>query len=312
MGGAYDAVIIGGGPAGLTAAIYASRLGLKTIVSDKSGADGALGSASRIENFPGVNRAVTGGELLSILREQAEAFGSEFLPYKADAAELNADPKIITAGGRLLEAKTVVIATGSMGRAANIKGEAEFAGKGVSYCAACDAPFFRGKDVALIGSAEKILEELHTISPFAGRIYAVTPSRLTSGKQQHEELRENAEVFEKHAADEIFGDEFVSGLKIKDSTGTVRDIPVSGVFIYLRGNSPEVDFIKEEIRLGDDGCIQTDPGTMETSIKGVYAAGDVTCKEFRQAVVAAAEGCKAALSAEGFLSKRKKPRHSWH
>lgn len=310
MNKAYDTIIIGGGPAGLSAAIYASRLGLKTLLIDRGPSGGALGSASKIENFPGLSSAVSGKELLAMLRRQAERFGAEFLDGAVTGAELNSDPKKITAGSRVFEAKTAVIAAGAKGKKAGIKGEKEFGGKGVSYCAACDAPFYRGKDVILTGSTSKIIEELDTVSRFAAKVYIVIPSAVKI--EEKNAFEGKAALLEKHRPVEIHGDKFVTGLKVKDSKGAEKDIPASGVFVYSKGSGGALDFIKDKIELEDDGCISADPRTMATSIEGVYGAGDVTCTRFRQAVIAAAEGCRAALSAESLISKRTTPRKAWH
>ncbi len=310
MNKAYDTVIIGGGPAGLSAAIYASRIGLKTLLIDRGPSGGALGSASKIENFPGLLKAVSGKELLAVLRSQAERFGAEFLEGAVTEAELNADPKKITGGGQVFEAKTAVIAAGAKGKKAGIKGEKEFAGKGVSYCAACDAPFYRGKDVILTGNTDKIIEELDTVSRFAAKVHAVITSAVKI--EEKRVLDEKAALLEEHRPVEILGDKFVTGLKVKDSKGAEKEIPASGIFVYTKGSGAPLDFIRDEIQLEDDGCISADPRTMATSIEGVYGAGDVICTKFRQAVIAAAEGCRAALSAEGFISKRTTPRKAWH
>ena len=309
MGKTFDTAVIGGGPAGLTAAVYGARSGLKTVLFDAGESGGALASASKVANFPGMPQAVPGSKIISILREQAVNFGAEIIDSRVDEITAAPPQKKISAGGEIIEAKTVIIASGSMGRQAGIKGEKEFTGKGVGYCAACDAAFFKGKNVAMIGSPESILNEIDMVARFAKKIYAVIPSG--AGKSE-DELSEKSKLLQKHKPEEIFGEKFVEGLRVRDKEGRDAKLAVSGVFIYLKGNKPAVDFLKEGIKKSEDGCIETDPRTMAASIEGVFAAGDVTCKSFRQAVVSASEGCRAALSAEGYISGRKKPKHIWH
>lgn len=301
----YDVIIIGGGPAGLTAAQYSARAKLKTIILDKSPLSGALAYANRIENYPGV-KPISGVELLNILRKQAIDFGAEYIEQQVVGVDLKGDPKkVFTLSGQFI-GRAIIIATGSMGRIAKIKGEKEFLGKGVSYCASCDAPFFGGKVTAIIGSSLEALEEADSISRYARKVYIITSQKeLSHLKEEQPALKnEKVEVLYGRSLKSIYGDEVVRGITIVDSSGKEDNISVDGVFIYLHGTKPITDFLAESLNLTGNGCIEVDR-EMHTSIEGVFAAGDVICKSVRQAVIAAAEGCIAALSAERYLYRKK-------
>ncbi|MGD2248936.1 MAG: FAD-dependent oxidoreductase [Candidatus Methanofastidiosia archaeon] len=302
----YDIIIIGGGPAGLSAAAYAARANLKTIVLDKNPKAGALGSSEKIENYPGILEPMSGIDFLSRLRKQARKFGAETVKTQVLGVQFTED-KMVTAADSVYTGKTVIIATGAMGRTPSITGEEKYTGKGVSYCATCDAPFFTDKPVAVIGDMEKILEEIDVIARFASDVYVV--SRKISG--EHTKITDSipeVELVPEASVTEIFGDEIVKGITIKDKDG-IKSIEVAGVFVYLHGNKPVVDFLYGTLELVDE-CIAVDD-TMATSVEGVFAAGDVTCKRFRQVVLAAAEGCTAALSADKYINKRKRVRPQW-
>jgi thioredoxin reductase (NADPH) len=306
----YDVIIIGGGPAGLTAAQYASRANLKTIVLDKSPTAGALAFTKRIENYPGLTRPMTGKELLDIFRKQAIDFGAEYREEQVVGVQLEGEVKEVHTIQNSYKGKTVIIATGAMGRKPTIKGEKEFLGRGVSYCAICDAAFYKGMTVAVIGDSEEAIKEAGVLTRFAGKVYLIAPSKeirsdhpaLSSGK---------IEVIKGHRVTEIKGEDVVKGITIQErESGETRDMEVDGVFVYLHGSRPIVDFLNFALDLSDDECIIADK-MMETSIPGVFTAGDVTCVEVRQVVVAAAYGCIAALSAEKYIHHRKRRRYDW-
>jgi len=307
----YDVVIIGGGPAGLSAAIYASRSMLNTLVIDKNPNAGALALAHKIENYPGIPSAIPGIELLSILRKQAESFGTRIIKGMASGVNFEIEPKEIYTNEDTYSAKTVIIATGSMGRKPSIPGEEQFRGLGVSYCATCDAAFYKNQDVASAGELPDIIEEIDLIAKFARKVYIIT--RNKSLKQ------EEAEIFKRHphievklgcSVKEIRGSENVSSLVVADASGKEETLPARGVFIYLRGSQPVVDFLYGALKM-EDGCILLNSKDMSTSVKGVFAIGDVTCRKIRQVVVSASEGCIAALSAEQFINRRERARSQW-
>lgn len=303
--GYYDVIIIGGGPAGLTAAQYSARAKLKTVILDKSPLSGALAYTNRIENYPGV-KPISGIELLNILRKQAIEFGAEYLEQQVVGIDLKGSPKkVFTISGQYI-GMSVIIATGSMGRKATIKGEEEFLGKGVSYCASCDAAFFGGKVAAVIGSSMEALKEADAVARNARKVYIITPHKeIPTSKEDQPVLRnQKIEVLYGRTLKAIYGDDVVKGITIADSSGKEDDLGVDGVFIYLYGTKPITGFLAGSLDITGNGCIEVDR-EMQTNIEGVFAAGDVICKRVRQAIISAAEGCIAALSAERYLYHKK-------
>ena len=308
----YDVVIIGGGPAGLTAAQYAARSNLKTIVLDKSATAGALAFTDRIENYPGLPEPISGKELLDIFREQAIRFGAEYVEAQVIGVQLQGDIKETYTMDRTYKSKSVIIATGAMGRKPTIKGEKEFLGRGVSYCAICDAAFFRGKTVAVIGDSEEAVKEAELLTRYAGKVYLLAPSPKLKLPEDHPvPEKENLEIVYNVIVKSIEGNEVVEKVVLKDrQTDEEKDLPLDGVFVYLHGSRPVVDFLNFAVDLSDEECIITN-NMMETNIPGVFAAGDVTCVEVRQVVIAAAKGCIAALSADKYVHHRKRRRLDW-
>jgi thioredoxin reductase (NADPH) len=286
---------------------------LRTVVLDKHPKAGALGMTQRIENYPGIPEPISGAELLEILRRQAIQFGAEYVQAQVTGVDLLKDPKEIFSSAGTFYGRTVIIATGAMGHKPSIPGEAKLVGKGVSYCAVCDAPFFVGKDVAVIGDNEEALEELDFVSRFAKTVYLIS---------HHKEPRASQEAIERARqlpnivwlmgtrVVAIEGEEKVTGIVI-EREGVRERLPVAGVFVYLLGTKPVTDFLNGQVELTPQGCIKVDPETKMTNVPGVFAVGDVTCKEIRQAVIAAAEGAIAALEADKFLRKRAKARSDW-
>jgi len=308
----YDVIIIGGGPGGMSAAQYAARARLKTLVIDKNPMAGALGKASKIENYPGIPEPIPGPELLGIMRKQAEDFGAEFVMNQVQGVKLKEEPKEVMTGDANYKSKCVIIATGSMGRKAALPGEAEFLGRGVSYCATCDSPFFKDKDVAVVGDMPVLMEELGAVAKFARNIYLVTKSKeITSEQERIIDSNPKLKLMMNYNLKEILGGDVVEKIKIADSGGVVKDLAVDGVFLYLTGAKPVVEFLMGALSLDEKGCIQTNLEDMSTSIPGVFAIGDVTCKQIRQVVVATAEGCIAALSADKFINSRSRIMSQW-
>lgn len=306
----YDVIIIGGGPAGLTAAQYASRARLKTVVLDKSVTAGALAYSSKIENYPGLTKPVSGKELLDIFRNQAISFGAEYVETQVVGVNLSGDVKEVITMERTYTGKAVIIATGSMGRKPSIKGEAEFLGKGVSYCATCDAAFFKGRTVCVIGNSEEAVKEAGVLTRFAETVYLISPTPKLKVADHPVLNALNLKVLSGYSVTAIEGSDIVEKIRMIDSKHKESELELSGVFIYLYGSKPIIDFLAGAIETTEDGCIQVNR-MMEASISGVFAAGDVTCTEVRQVVVAASHGCIAALSAEKYISQRKRHRLDW-
>ncbi len=311
----YDVVIIGAGPAGTTAAIYTARGGLKTVVLYRAEGDGALGVTQKIENYPGVPGPVSGFELLQIMRDQAKSFGAEFVRGKVIATDFSDEvKKVFTIDGREFRGRSVIVASGAMERTNKFKGEEEFLGRGVSYCGVCDAAFFKDQPVAVIGEDDYAIEEAEFISRFASRVYFLVPgSRIKARDELVEDLRsrENIEILTRHRVLEIMGDQAVKGIRVKDvEGGSEKEIPLNGVFVFLGGTKPSVDFLMGQVEMTGDYCIVVNEEMM-TSVPGVFAAGDVLCISIKQAVIAAADGCKAALAVDKFLSGKKKITSQW-
>ena len=303
----FDLVIIGGGPGGFSAAIYAARANLRTLVIDRNPVAGALGITSRIENYPGIPGRLSGTELLSIFRKQAESFGACFLRTRVVGVNLEEEVKETHTMEGTFRSRAVIVATGAMGRKPTIDGEAKFVGKGVSYCVVCDAPFFRDSVVALVGETGDAIDELEVLVKFAAKVYLITRNRsIAAAVEKDFHGSEKIELLEGFRVKTISGDATVSNLKIADRTGNEKKIDVSGVFVYLAGTRPIVDFLGEAVEIHPEGCIAVNREDMSTSIEGVYAIGDVTCNRFRQVVIAAADGCIAALSVDGYLRNRRK------
>jgi thioredoxin reductase (NADPH) len=306
----YDVIIIGGGPAGLTAALYASRSKLKTVILDKSSAAGALAYSNRIENYPGLSSPVSGKELLDTMRTQALGFGAEYVEKQVVGMNLTGDIKEVFTMDMTYSGKTLIIATGAMGRKPGIKGEGKFLGKGVSYCAICDAAFFKGKTVCIIGSSEETLKEAGVLARFAETVFLISPAQKLKVDDHPALTMPNVRVLLGYTVSAIEGKEVVEKVKMLDPDHKEVELDLSGVFVYLHGNKPITDFLAGTLTIGEDGCIPVNC-MMETSIPGVLAAGDVTCTEIRQVVVAASQGCIAALAAEKYLYKRTRYKMDW-
>ncbi len=309
----YDVVIIGGGPSGLSAAQYAARSKLKTIVLDKSSTAGALAYTKKIENYPGVSEPVTGKELLERFKEQAINFGAE---YKGDTqvvgVKLDGMVKEVFTMDKTYTSRAVIIATGSMGRKAVIPGEKDFLGRGVSYCAICDAAFFKGKTVCVLGDSEEAVKEAGLLTKYAGKVYLIAPSGKLKVEDDYPALgAENLEVLLGRKVTAIEGTDTVERVKMKDQQGNESELELAGVFVYIHGARPIVDFLGESVHTSDNECVIVNR-MMETTIPGVFASGDVTCTEVRQVVIAASNGCIAALSADKYISQRKRRKLDWH
>ncbi|MBI4690008.1 MAG: FAD-dependent oxidoreductase [Nitrospirae bacterium] len=311
MSDLYDVIIIGGGPAGLSAAQYAARARLKTVVLDKSSTAGALAFAHKIENYPGLTGHLTGKELLDIFRDQAIGFGAEYVEAQVIGVNLNGSVKEVFTMDKNYSGRALILATGSMGRKPTIKGEAEFLGKGVSYCAICDAAFYKGKIVGVIGDSEEAVKEAGLLTKFAGTVYLISPSSKLKVEDDHPVLKaENLNVLLGHSVTAIEGSDIVERIRMVDTDEKETFLELSGVFVYLHGNKPVIDFLGGIVELSEEECVVTNR-MMETSIPGVFASGDMTCTEVRQVVVAAANGCVAALSAEKYISHRKRRKYDW-
>ena len=308
----YDVIIIGAGPAGGTAAIYAARARLKVLVIDKAKLGGSLAVAPLIANFPGVARPVRGAELARTIKEQALGFGAEYLQAPVLGTDLSGEIKQVYTTEGVRAGKTVIVATGAMGRGARVAGEEEFIGRGVSYCATCDAAFYDGQVAAVVGNGEEAVDDALLLAKFAQRVYLAVPtSKLAVGDEARKavEAEPKIEMLMERSLAEIRGDRQVREIVLKSRDGSAQTLPAGGVFIHLAGNKPVTDFLGGSLELTDNGCIRTDRA-MATSLPGVFAAGDVRCSDFRQAITAAADGAIAAMSADRYVNRRESFRPS--
>lgn len=302
----YDVLIIGGGPAGLACALYAARARHRTVVLDGSSAAGALANAAKVANYPGVSGPVPGAELLGVMRKQAAEFGAEYVRKGVTSVDFASEPRLVCTSDELYAGRAVVVATGALGRKTRVPGEEEFLGRGVSYCATCDAAFFAGQDVAVIGDSDVALEDALFLTRFASVVHLVAPRRELRAERDLAEAAAREEKIRIHYGArlrEIAGDGALSQVLVTASDGADMGIPVSGVFVHLTGTAPTTDFLAGALPLTDEGCIVVD-ADKSTPVAGVYAVGDVTCKRTKQAVIAAADGVVAALAIDQYLNKR--------
>ncbi len=308
-----DVLIIGGGPAGATAALYAARAGRTCRVIDKGVASGALGMSREIANYPGLVDPLPGAELVKALRGQAEKYGAAFVTDRVTAANLDGPVKTAWGAQGSHGGRTMIVATGSMGRSATLPGEERLVGRGVSYCATCDGFFFRDRVVAVVGVTDEAAEEALVLARLARRVHLLLPAETLRGSTElfaRVEAAPSMEIHRSTLVEEILGAEKVSGLRVKERGGAPFVLPVDGVFLYLQGGRPIVDFLGGRAELSADGCLVVDDFS-QTSVPGVFAAGDVLCKHLKQAVIAAAEGARAAVAADRYLSGHTKLRPDW-
>jgi len=309
----YDTLIIGGGPAGATAGIYAARAGLKAAILDRGLTSGALAITQKIANYPGMEGEISGADLLQTMRRQAEQFGVTFIDDKAIGTDLKAEPKLVFGNLNTYQAKTLIIATGSMGRSNLLKGEAELLGKGVSYCAICDGAFFKNKSVFVAGSSDEAVEEALYLANIVSQVTLLcpTPALRTSASLVKElESQPNLKLILGAAIKQIYGTDHVEGVKYFVRGEGEKDLQASGAFLYLQGGVPITDFLVGQLELSPEGCLRVDH-EYQTAIPGVFAVGDVLCSHIKQAVIAAADGAIAGIAAQKFISGRKQMGFDW-
>ena len=309
----YDVVIIGGGPAGATAAIYTARAGLNTVVIDRGLTAGALGITSKIANYPGILEEVSGAELVERMRQQALDFGARFVSDRIIGADLTSEVKTIYGNAAEYKGRAVIIATGSMGRGTRVKGEDQLLGHGVSYCATCDGAFYRDREVAVAGSSDEAVEEALFLTRFASRVHFLSPTPVIHAPQHLlEELnaRQQVAVYPGAALREIIGNGKVEAVRFAQRGSAEQILPVSGVFLYLQGGRPMTDFLDGQLKTLDSGCLLVDH-EFQTGVPGVFAVGDVLCNHVKQAVVAAGEGAVAGIAVEKLLRGRQQLAVDW-
>ncbi len=302
----YDLIIIGGGPAGATAALYAARANLKTLVLDRSITSGALGVTAKIANYPGVPQVLSGAELLKIMWDQAARFGAQIRQEQVFTVDLSGEVKKAYTGQGEYQGKVVILCTGAMGRKNRVPGEEPLWGKGISNCATCDAAFFKDQEVAVIGDSEEALEETLFLTRYVSLAHLALPSKKVKASPEtvaHVKAHPKIRWLEEWRLKSVSGKEHLESVTFLASDGEKR-LPVKGLFIYLQGGQPITDFLKGSgVEMDPNGFIKVNK-EMATNVPGVFACGDVLGHEVKQAVVAAGEGCIAALSVDKFIHKR--------
>ncbi len=304
----YDTIIIGSGPAGYTAAIYAGRANLKTLVLEGIERGGQLMITSEVENYPGFAQGIQGPEMMEHFRAQSERFGAELKSVLADKAELSGGaPFRVSAEGTTYTGDTVIIATGASARFLGIPSELAYKGKGVSACATCDGFFFRGKEVAVVGGGDSAFEEANFLTKFASKVTLLhRRDTFRASKIMVDRAKNNPKIVIKPFVEvaEVYGEEktgTVTGVKLRNTeTGAIEDFPVQGLFIAI-GHVPNTQLFKGQLEMDDTGYLITLPDRTATKIPGVFAAGDVKDHYYRQAITAAGSGCQAAIEAERYL-----------
>jgi len=302
-------LIIGSGPAGYTAAVYAARAMLKPILVHGMEPGGQLTTTTDVENFPGFAEAIQGPWLMEQMREQAKAVGTEMIEDHIASVNLKSKPfEAVGDGGQKYTADSIIISTGAQARWLNIESEQKFRGFGVSACATCDGFFFKDKTVAVVGGGNAAVEEAMFLTKFAAKVQLIhRRDSLRAEKLLQQKLMENKkiEIIWDTVVEEVIGDKKpknVTGLKIKNvKTNKTKELKIDGLFIAI-GHDPATELFKNQLEMDNEGYLITKPDSTATNIPGVYAAGDVKDKTFRQAVTAAGMGCMAALEAEKFLS----------
>tara|TARA_B100001559_G_scaffold303446_1_gene292081 strand:- start:706 stop:1653 length:948 start_codon:yes stop_codon:yes gene_type:complete len=304
-------LILGSGPAGYTAAIYASRAMLKPILVYGSQPGGQLSTTTDVENYPGYSKVIQGPWLMEEMKGQAEAVGTEMIQDHINKVDLSEKPfKAIGDSGNVYTADTLIISTGAQARWLNIKSEQDFRGFGVSACATCDGFFFKDKEVAVVGGGNAAVEEAMFLTKFASKVKLIhRRNELRAEKMLQEKLRSNkkVEIIWDSVVDEVLGKndpKTMNGIKIKNvKSNQIKELKVDGLFIAI-GHDPATSLFKDQLKMDKGGYLITKPDSTETNIPGVFAAGDVKDKIFRQAVTAAGMGCMSALEAEKFLSSK--------
>ncbi len=304
-------LIIGSGPAGYTAAIYAGRANLAPVLYEGLQPGGQLTTTTDVENFPGYPQSISGAELMGDLKQQAKRFGADIRLGMATASDLSKAPyKVTIDGEKVIEAETLIIATGAAAKYLGIEDETKYAGMGVSACATCDGFFYRNKVVAVVGGGDTACEEALFLSGLASKVYMIVRKNYLRASQiiQDRVAKNNKiEILFEHNAIGLYGSDGVEGVQLVKRKGEadeeIYDLPIAGFFLAI-GHTPNSSVFQPYVKTDELGYIVTEPGTPITNIPGVFAAGDVADPIYKQAVTAAGSGCKAAIEAEHYLSAR--------
>ncbi|ART67236.1 thioredoxin-disulfide reductase [Mycobacterium dioxanotrophicus] len=301
----HDVIIIGSGPAGYTAAVYAARAQLKPLVFEGTQFGGALMTTTEVENYPGFREGITGPELMDQMREQALRFGADLRMEDVDAVDLTGPVKTVTVGDETHQARSVILAMGAAARHLGVPGEEALTGMGVSTCATCDGFFFRDEDIVVVGGGDSAMEEATFLTRFARSVTLIhRRDEFRASKIMLERARANEKItfLTNTEITEIEGSPKVTGVRLRDTvTGEESKLAVTGVFVAI-GHDPRSELVRGQIDLDDEGYVLTVGRTTATSIDGVFAAGDLVDHTYRQAITAAGSGCSAAIDTERWLA----------
>lgn len=299
----YDVAVIGAGPAGLTAALYAARARLSTVVVEKMFPGGQAALTDIIENYPGFTEGISGIQLADAMKRQAERFGAEFTNGDVERIEKNDDLFTVFLKGESIKAKTVILAAGAQPRKLGVKGEKEFTGRGISYCATCDGAFYKDKPIAVVGGGDTAIQEALYLTRFASEIYVIhrrNQLRATKVLQERAFKNEKIKFVWDSVVKEIKGEGTVDEVVVENvKTGKLDSLRVDGIFIAI-GHIPNTDFVKDLVQLNEQGYVITD-AYMATNVPGIFAAGDMRQKDLRQVVTAVSDGAIAAVEAGKYL-----------
>ncbi|GAA3364413.1 MULTISPECIES: thioredoxin-disulfide reductase [Saccharopolyspora] len=299
-------IIVGSGPAGYTAAVYAARAELEPLVFEGTQFGGALMTTTEVENYPGFRDGIMGPELMEQMREQAKRFGGELRAEDVEHIDLAGEVKKVVANGVEYRAKAIVLAMGAAARYLGIPGEEKLLGRGVSACATCDGFFFREQHIAVIGGGDSAMEEATFLTKFADSVTIIhRRDEFRASKIMLERAKANEKIrWRTNAAvTEVLGDTAVTGLKLRDtSTGEESQLDVTGMFVAI-GHDPRSELVRDQVEVDDEGYVAVQQPTTRTGIPGVFAAGDLVDHTYRQAITAAGSGCSAAMDAERWLAE---------
>ncbi len=299
-----NVIIIGSGPAGLTAAIYNARALLKPFMIEGEEVGGQLMTTTEVENWPGFEHGINGPELMTVIKKQAERFGTRFLSRNVTKVDFSSRPFKMWVGDELFQSRSVIISTGASAKYLGLESERKLLGRGVSACATCDGAFFRNQEVVIVGGGDTAMEEATFLTRFASKVYIVhRRDTFRASKIMVDKALKNPkiEVLWNSGIEDIMGDKVVEGVKIRNfEKNEVYEKKIQGVFIAI-GHKPNTDLFKGQLEMNDVGYLKTKPGSTYTSIEGVFAAGDVADHVYRQAITASGTGCMAAMDSERWL-----------
>jgi thioredoxin reductase (NADPH) len=302
----HEVVIVGSGPAGLTAAVYAARADLEPIVIEGLGAGGQLMLTTEVENYPGFPEGIMGPDLMMRFREQAERFGTRFITADADRVDLSRAPFTVDVGGSEYQGRSIIISTGASAMMLGLPNEQRLLGHGVSTCATCDGFFFREQHIGIVGGGDTAIEEALFLTKFASKVTVIhRRDELRASKIMQDRAFANDKIDFRwnSVVEDALGTDKLEGVQVRDVlTDETAELPLTGLFVAI-GHTPNTDLFKGQLDMDENGYLVTRPGSTATSVEGVFAAGDVQDHVYRQAITAAGTGCMAAIEVERWLAE---------